>query len=817
MSQQYVYDIKLSTGIAPKSLDPEGFPLVETKYIETAEGHRLSDKLTAIDNQLLVNDQKIDTESIKLQNKIDANKDEVDGEISAINEHLTQTDTNLAQEVTDRVSFGHAINNELLKVNTRIDGIDAAIETTKVECKTYTDNKVSEQALAIQRDLANEADTRQVQDAALQEQIDNKVNFVNYKADKDVTDDAIRSINNTLNSIPNTYATKAEVSGVENTIQGKIDLKLNKAQFDVFESVVDGKFTDIDTEVGSLQQEVTGIKQDYLKSSDKAELENSINSKLSEGTFNSYKEQTNSNVQSLSNSITTLNNTVMSNKEEFEEKTSKKANSSDVYTKTEIDETVNSLQETVNNISSELDGTVKTAIKEEADRAIEAESALDDKIDTKVDSTIYQNKIEEITTDILLKANKQDVEASIGTLNANKLDKETYNTEKTQFALKSEIPTLDHLATKAEVENDVEAIRSITDTLGQNIDNIELELNSKVSNEDLSSTVSQIDSKITQAQTNAVNIVTSNLAPSIEANTDALNEKADKSSLSEYVKKADIDAKQDVIVFAGDIQTGTTIGGIPAGTNLKGRSLKEILIQMFGVSVPVTGLSLDKNTLTLSLNSSSTLTAQVQPADATNSTVNWVVEGDGATISSNEGHTITVTAGSTAGSAIITATCAEFTASCNVTVEGEIAAIQEILNNNIPAITGTSTDDASEVNWQVIDNATDTTDKTLQGFYTYKSGDDITAAGYQLTVPSATTVEGQVVYVPAVATVKNVYTWDDELNKSWTNVLDWSELWVKQSDITTVNNIEYIIYKYNPEFDGTYLIGPSYWRFEIEL
>ena len=154
MSQQYVYDIKLSTGIAPKSLDPEGFPLVETKYIETAEGHRLSDKLTALDNQLLVNDQKIDAESIKLQNKIDANKDEVDGEISGINGHLIQIDTNLAQEVTDRVNFGHAVNNELLKVNTRIDGIDAvvgdvstAIESTKSECKSYTDNKVTSEEL----------------------------------------------------------------------------------------------------------------------------------------------------------------------------------------------------------------------------------------------------------------------------------------------------------------------------------------------------------------------------------------------------------------------------------------------------------------------------------------------------------------------------------------------------------------------------------------------------------------------------------------------------------------------------------------------
>lgn len=747
MSQQFVYDIKLSTGISPKSLDPEGFPLVETKYIETAEGHRLSDKLNAVDNQLLLNDQKIDAESVKLQNTIDSNKSDLDSKISEINEHLAQTDNNVSEEITNRQNFGHAVNNELLKVNNRIDEINSIVgdvettlEVVKVECKNYTDNEVAKEELARQQAITDEASNRAVADSSLQAQIDNKVNFVNYKADKDVTDDAIRSINNTLNSIPNTYATKAEVSGVENTIQGKIDLKLNKAQFDVFESVVDGKFTDIDTEVGSLQQEVTGIKQDYLKSVDRTELENSINSKLSESTFNSYKEQTNSNVQSLSNSITTLNNTVVSNKEECDEKISKKANSSDVYTKTEIDVTINSLQQMVNDISNELDGTVKSAIQEEADRATKAEADLNDKIDTKVDSITYQNKIGELTTAISLKADITTVEVidlqgkknsdDIVTINeslATKVDVTAYNSDKSTFALKSEIPSIEGLAT-------IDSVTQIaTDVEQLQIGLTELERD-KVGQEQLNETITVLNRDISRATESAIE----QLQPSIKANTDALKLKADKTELDSYVLKEQLASKQDVVVFTSDVITTTTVGSLQAQTNLKGMTLADIIKSILGVEVKVSEIRLSKTSVNLQTNSSINISAEVLPNDATDKTITWSVDNSDIILSNTTGSTITVTAGSSSITAIITATCSGVTAQCVVNVVGELSAAETIVQNELSMYVTDESGQLVEVPFKVVEVSEEDKDADISesGFYqiTDSSG-NVVEEGYQSALP----------------------------------------------------------------------------------
>lgn len=84
--------------------------------------------------------------------------------------------------------------------------------------------------------------------------------------------------------------------------------------------------------------------------------------------------------------------------------------------------------------------------------------------------------------------------------------------------------------------------------------------------------------------------------------------------------------------------------------------------------VPVTGVTLDKNTLALFTGDSATLVANVQPADATNKTVNWVSSNPAiATVDAN--GKVTAVA---AGTANITATTVDGnkTAVCAVTVTG---------------------------------------------------------------------------------------------------------------------------------------------------
>jgi len=84
------------------------------------------------------------------------------------------------------------------------------------------------------------------------------------------------------------------------------------------------------------------------------------------------------------------------------------------------------------------------------------------------------------------------------------------------------------------------------------------------------------------------------------------------------------------------------------------------------VSVPVTGVKLDKDTLTLSIGGKETLTAQIDPANATNKAVTWSSSNTAiATVDAN--GVVTAVA---SGTATITVTTADggFTATCTVTV-----------------------------------------------------------------------------------------------------------------------------------------------------
>ena len=87
------------------------------------------------------------------------------------------------------------------------------------------------------------------------------------------------------------------------------------------------------------------------------------------------------------------------------------------------------------------------------------------------------------------------------------------------------------------------------------------------------------------------------------------------------------------------------------------------------VTQPVTGVSLNKNTLELYTGKSETLIATVEPSDATNPAVNW--SSDKPEVATVEGGTVTAKA---AGTATITATTVDggFTTICTVTVRPDI-------------------------------------------------------------------------------------------------------------------------------------------------
>ncbi len=88
-------------------------------------------------------------------------------------------------------------------------------------------------------------------------------------------------------------------------------------------------------------------------------------------------------------------------------------------------------------------------------------------------------------------------------------------------------------------------------------------------------------------------------------------------------------------------------------------------VTVSAATVAVTGVTLNKASLSLTVGGSETLTATVAPSDATNKNVTWSVTGDAVTVDNG-----TVTAAK-AGSATVTVTTADggFTANCAVTVE----------------------------------------------------------------------------------------------------------------------------------------------------
>ena len=92
-----------------------------------------------------------------------------------------------------------------------------------------------------------------------------------------------------------------------------------------------------------------------------------------------------------------------------------------------------------------------------------------------------------------------------------------------------------------------------------------------------------------------------------------------------------------------------------------------------GTIVPVTGVSLDKTSLTLTTGKSGTLTATVAPANASNKAVSWASDNTSVATVDQNGKVTAVSA----GTATITVTTVDGskTATCTVTVEDEIVTV----------------------------------------------------------------------------------------------------------------------------------------------
>ena len=103
-------------------------------------------------------------------------------------------------------------------------------------------------------------------------------------------------------------------------------------------------------------------------------------------------------------------------------------------------------------------------------------------------------------------------------------------------------------------------------------------------------------------------------------------------------------------------------------TNDAGSDSKEVTLNV--KSVPVTGVTLDKQTLELYTGKSATLNAKVQPANATNKNVTWSTSD--ATVATVQEGTVTAVAAGTATITVTTTDGSNISAACTVTVKDPV-------------------------------------------------------------------------------------------------------------------------------------------------
>ena len=123
-----------------------------------------------------------------------------------------------------------------------------------------------------------------------------------------------------------------------------------------------------------------------------------------------------------------------------------------------------------------------------------------------------------------------------------------------------------------------------------------------------------------------------------------------------------------VATVENGVVTAVGAGSTTIKATVDGKSA-ECSVTVNAATVPVTGVSLNKNTLELYTGKRETLIATVEPSDATNPAVNW--SSDKPEVATVEGGTVTAKA---AGTATITVTTVDggFTAICTVTVRPDI-------------------------------------------------------------------------------------------------------------------------------------------------
>lgn len=551
------------------------------------------------------------------------------------------------------------------------------------------------------------------------------------------------------------YAKKSDLTSINNNID---ILSNNKVDKSVYQSKVQELEQDIQAVIDSIPDPVDlsnyATKQYVVNAIDNIDLSNfatksEVNSKLDISTYNSDKE-------------TFATKTELSNKAD----------------KSVVDTLIIDLNSKADAADiTDLQTQINTASNE-----IAAHKAAGDVEHKKNAAAINANTAK-------INSLEASVNSSISTLTTDKLDKSTYIADKSTFALKTEIPSVDDLAKQSAVDAVVSDIAEINNTLTA----IETDVARKADTDTLNSAVNTLEGKITTAKTDTQNNVNRELKPLIQANTDAIALKADITELAKYSLKTELIGKQDQILFTSDAVSSTQVGNLAAQTNLKNMTITDIIKAILGVVIPVSAIQLSSNSIDLQTNKSTTLSAIITPADATDQTITWTVNGDGVTLSATTGSSISVIAGSSNTTATVVATCSGLTAECIINVVGQLSAIDDIKTNALALQIGTA-GSTTGATFAIL-NESEASNPANQGFFDFNG-----KAGYQVIQPDTGRTNLSIA-IPSNATLIDLEYYN-VLTSAWESWLpDANPRWTETGS-EMIGSVEYTKYEINAKGTG---------------
>lgn len=627
-----------------------------------------------------------------------------------------------------------AINEELVEINTAAN----LLETKVDENKNKLDNAVA--------DIANKADQSYVNAVAASITSEFSADIIaieasmNDKADKSELSD---------------YAKTSDLTSINNNIDSLTNNKVDKSVYQSKVQELENDIQDvIDSIPGSIDLSNYATKQDVANAIDDIDLSNfatktEVNSKLNTSTYNSDKATFATKTDLNSKADKSVVDTI----------------SIDLNSKADAADIIN-LQTQINSATNEIaahkaSGDVEH--KKNAD-AITANTAKINSLEASVNS-------------------------SVSTLTADKLDKSTYTADKATFALKTEIPSVTDLAKQSAVDAVVSDITEINDAL----EAIEADVAEKATTSALNSAISTLEGKIVTAKTDTQNNVNRELKPLIQANTDNIALKADAAELSRYALKTELTDKQDQILFTSDAISSTQVGNLEAQRNLKNMTITDIIKAILGVVIPVSAIQLSSQSVELQVNTSTTLSASITPADATDKNITWTVNGDGVTLSATTGSSVSVIAGSSNATATVIATCSNLTAECVINVVGELSAIDDIKTNELALQIGTA-DDTTSTTFAILSES-EASDPANQGFFDFDS-----KAGYQVIQPNTGRTNLSMA-IPSKATLIDLEYYN-VLTSAWESWLPDADPRWTETGSDMIDGVEYTKYEINAKGTG---------------